>query len=123
MVSWRVSSPCMELWHCSSPTCALWWIVRSLCRERTSRDPSPVAKREWSGEEVGGSAGSAPPKRDNSFGPPPVNLSGPRTVSRCTRCGTVLQGISTTGQCPKCGFELHSCKQCMYFDPGARFEC
>lgn len=26
-------------------------------------------------------------------------------------------------QCPKCGFELHSCKQCMYFDPGSRFEC
>ena len=24
---------------------------------------------------------------------------------------------------PKCGFELHSCKQCMYFDPGSRFEC
>jgi hypothetical protein len=28
-----------------------------------------------------------------------------------------------TGQCPKCGFELHSCKQCAYFDPGSRFEC
>ena len=27
------------------------------------------------------------------------------------------------GKCPKCGFELHSCKQCMYFDPGSRFEC
>ena len=26
-------------------------------------------------------------------------------------------------KCPKCGFELHSCKQCMYFDPGSRFEC
>lgn len=28
-----------------------------------------------------------------------------------------------TGLCPKCGFELHSCKQCAYFDPGSRFEC
>ena len=27
------------------------------------------------------------------------------------------------GQCPKCGFELHSCKQCSYFDPSRRFEC
>ena len=27
------------------------------------------------------------------------------------------------GQCPKCGFELHSCKQCTYFDPSRRFEC
>ena len=26
-------------------------------------------------------------------------------------------------KCPKCGFALHSCKQCMYFDPGSRFEC
>jgi len=27
------------------------------------------------------------------------------------------------GQCPKCGFELHSCKQCANFDPSSRFEC
>ncbi len=27
------------------------------------------------------------------------------------------------GQCPKCGFELHSCKQCTYFDTSSRFEC
>ena len=27
------------------------------------------------------------------------------------------------GQCLKCGFELHSCKQCTYFDPSRRFEC
>ena len=26
-------------------------------------------------------------------------------------------------KCPKCGFELHSCKQCLYFDPSSRFEC
>ena len=39
------------------------------------------------------------------------------------RCGTVLQDIPPTGLCPKCGFELHSCRQCMYFDPGSRFEC
>ena len=32
-------------------------------------------------------------------------------------------GMSGDGQCPKCGFELHSCKQCTYFDPGSRFEC
>jgi hypothetical protein len=68
-------------------------------------------------------SGPAPPKRDNTFGPRPVNLPGTRAVSRCTQCGTVLQGSPPTGQCPKCGFELHSCKQCMYFDPGSRFEC
>ena len=66
--------------------------------------------------------GAPPPKRDNTFGPRPVNLPGTRAVSRCTQCGTVLPG-GVTEQCPKCGFELHSCKQCMYFDPGSRFEC
>jgi len=66
---------------------------------------------------------SGPPKWDHALGPRPVNLPGTRAVSRCAQCGTVLQGMATTGQCPKCGFELHSCKQCTYFDPGSRFEC
>ena len=77
--------------------------------------------RKGSGEKAGG--GTPLPKKDNSFGPRPVNLPGTRAISRCTQCGTVLQGMPTSGQCPKCGFELHSCKQCAYFDPGSRFEC
>ncbi len=64
---------------------------------------------------------SGPPRWDHALGPKPVNLPGTRAVSRCANCGVVLQ--ATTGQCAKCGFELHSCKQCMYFDPGSRFEC
>ena len=75
--------------------------------------------RKGSGEK----SGAPPPKRDNTFGPRPVNLPGTRAVSRCTQCGTVLQGVASDGNCPKCGFELHSCKQCTYFDPGSRFEC
>jgi predicted RNA-binding Zn-ribbon protein involved in translation (DUF1610 family) len=71
----------------------------------------------------GDKSGASPPKRDDTFGPRPVNLPGTRAVSRCTQCGTVLQGMPASGQCPKCGFELHSCKQCTYFDPGSRFEC
>lgn len=67
---------------------------------------------------------SVPPaRRDYSMGPKPVNLPGTHAVSRCTQCGTVLQGMPPTGLCPKCGFELHSCKQCGFFDPGSRFEC
>jgi predicted RNA-binding Zn-ribbon protein involved in translation (DUF1610 family) len=76
-----------------------------------------------SGEKLGEKSGAPPPKWDNSFGPRPVNLPGTRAVSRCTQCGAVLQGSTGDGQCPKCGFELHSCKQCTYFDPGSRFEC
>jgi hypothetical protein len=32
-------------------------------------------------------------------------------------------GIDLQGRCPKCGFELHSCKQCAFFDTASRFEC
>lgn len=69
---------------------------------------------------------SAPqaPKRDNTFGPRPLQMAATRTVSRCAQCGTVLQALTEpVGQCPKCGFELHSCKQCTNFDPASRFEC
>jgi predicted RNA-binding Zn-ribbon protein involved in translation (DUF1610 family) len=86
-------------------------------RDRSERDKDD-RERKGPGERSG-----PPPKRDNTFGPRPVNLPGTHDVSRCTQCGTLLQGMTATGQCPKCGFELHSCKQCMYFDPGSRFEC
>ena len=66
---------------------------------------------------------SGPPRWDHALGPRPVNLPGTRAVSRCAQCGTVLQGLSPDGKCAKCGFELHSCKQCTYFDPSSRFEC
>ena len=79
--------------------------------------------RKGSGEKSGEKSGAGAPKRDNMFGPRPVNLPGTHTVSRCTQCGTVLQGTTGDGKCPKCGFDLHSCKQCTYFDPGSRFEC
>jgi predicted RNA-binding Zn-ribbon protein involved in translation (DUF1610 family) len=78
--------------------------------QQTTRKPPPERK-------------SGPPRWDHALGPRPVNLPGTRAVSRCAQCGTVLQGTPTGGQCPKCGFELHSCKQCTYFDPGSRFEC
>jgi hypothetical protein len=64
------------------------------------------------------------PKKDNTFGPRPLNMPGTRTVSRCSECGALLENLSETlGQCKKCGFDLHSCKQCEHFDPSSRFEC
>ncbi|MGA1987123.1 MAG: hypothetical protein ABSG72_12720 [Candidatus Sulfotelmatobacter sp.] len=92
-------------------------------RQHGYQDRDREESRKGSGEKFGEKSGAAPPKRDNTFGPRPVNLPGTRAVSRCTQCGTVLQGGAGDGQCPKCGFELHSCKQCTYFDPGSRFEC
>jgi predicted RNA-binding Zn-ribbon protein involved in translation (DUF1610 family) len=81
-------------------------------RQETTRKAPPERK-------------SGPPRWDHALGPRPVNLPGTRAVSRCAQCGTVLQGGASSGegQCPKCGFELHSCKQCTNFDPGSRFEC
>lgn len=64
------------------------------------------------------------PKYDISMGPRPINMPGKREVSRCAQCGVVLATVAEpVGRCPKCGFELHSCKQCTYFDPSQRFEC
>jgi len=51
-------------------------------------------------------------------------MVGTVTRARCSNCGAVLvQGFDVNGQCPKCGLELHSCKQCVHFDTAARFEC
>jgi hypothetical protein len=92
-------------------------------RDRQDRERQEKPRKE-PGEQTGQKTGPVPPaRRDYSMGPKPVNMPGTRAVSRCAQCGTVLQAIPPTGLCPKCGFELHSCKQCMYFDPGSRFEC
>jgi hypothetical protein len=67
---------------------------------------------------------TTPRKDKDTFGPRPVQMPGTHSVSRCAQCGTLLTMLSEPlGQCPKCGFELHSCKQCSYFDPSRRFEC
>ena len=88
------------------------------------REDKPRKGSGEGGKERSGAKPITPlAKRDYSMGPRPVNMPGTRAVSRCAQCGTVLDQVPPTGLCPKCGFELHSCKQCMYFDPGKRFEC
>jgi len=67
--------------------------------------------------------GDRPPRKD-TFGPRAIQMPGRRVVSRCSQCGTILQDqIDLTSKCPKCGFELHSCKQCTHFDTSSRFDC
>jgi hypothetical protein len=67
---------------------------------------------------------SEKPVKKDTFGPRAIQMPGTRSVSRCSQCGNLLQSVSEpVGQCPKCGFELHSCKQCTYFDTSSRFEC
>ena len=68
-------------------------------------------------------SGVRPAKTDH-FGPRPLQLAATHSVSRCGQCGTLLASLpDPVGKCLKCGFELHSCKQCTYFDPASRFEC
>jgi len=92
-------------------------------RQHGYQDRDRDEERKRSAERSADRPAGPGPKRDNTFGPRPVNLPGTRQVSRCTQCGTVLQGMGVEGRCPKCGFELHCCKQCMYLDPGSPFEC
>ena len=62
--------------------------------------------------------------RKEQFGPKTPAMPGKREVLRCASCALILPvGIDLQGRCPKCGFELHSCKQCAFFDTAARFEC
>ena len=62
--------------------------------------------------------------RKEHFGPKTLAMPGKREVVRCASCATILPiGIDFSGQCPRCGLELHSCRQCAYFDTSARFEC
>ena len=62
----------------------------------------------------------------------PQDREGPRSprmmafseASKCTACGEKAPpNISFDSSCAKCNADLHSCRQCSYFDPGARFEC
>lgn len=64
------------------------------------------------------------PARQERLGPKTPRMVGTVLRARCSTCGTVLApGFNAAGQCPRCGAELHSCKQCVHFDTGARFEC
>lgn len=62
--------------------------------------------------------------RQEQIGPRTPRMVGTVTRARCANCGTVLlPGFDSNGQCPRCQFELHCCKQCLHFDTGTRFEC
>jgi hypothetical protein len=58
------------------------------------------------------------------MGPRTPRMVGTVTRARCSNCGTVLlPGFDVNSPCPRCKADLHSCKQCLFFDTGARFEC
>jgi hypothetical protein len=68
-------------------------------------------------------------KADQGFGAkPPTRIETRFTdVIRCSNCSAIVEtmggNVAFTDQCKKCNSDLHSCKNCSFFDPGARFEC
>jgi hypothetical protein len=52
------------------------------------------------------------------------NMPGFRQGVRCARCGQpVAADLGYDARCERCGGDLHTCGQCVSFDPAARFEC
>lgn len=73
---------------------------------------------------------SKPPSQPQSR-PRDRDREGPRSPKmmafgeavKCAECGAKAPAISADSTCPKCKADLHTCRQCTYFDPGARFQC
>jgi hypothetical protein len=62
----------------------------------------------------------------------PADREGPRSPKmmafgekvKCSSCGAQApSSIRSDSACPNCNGDLHTCRQCTYFDPAARFEC
>lgn len=62
----------------------------------------------------------------------PQDREGPRSPKmmafgeavKCASCGAQAPTtINLASSCSKCNGDLHTCRQCTYFDPSAHFEC
>jgi hypothetical protein len=62
----------------------------------------------------------------------PADREGPRSPRmmafgekvKCAACGAAAPtSINLASTCTNCKADLHTCRQCTHFDPGARFEC
>ena len=62
----------------------------------------------------------------------PQEREGPRSPKmmaygqkvKCAACAAIVQSnVAGDSACPKCNADLHTCRMCSFFDPGARFEC
>jgi hypothetical protein len=68
------------------------------------------------------------PKRRKEFreGPRAPQMPGMQRVVKCSSCGSRLsmeEPIVFTSQCTKCNADLHTCRNCVKFNPTAQFEC
>ena len=47
-------------------------------------------------------------------------------ITRCSNCASeiqVMDQVQVTDTCKNCGTDLHTCRNCLNFDPSARNEC
>src|SRR5437667_8325800 len=64
------------------------------------------------------------PKSHDDQGPRSPKMMAYAENVKCASCSaTVQSSVGIDSACPKCKADLHTCRQCLYFDPAARFEC
>ena len=60
-------------------------------------------------------------------GPRSPRMTRFQEVFRCALCGGNLPpsftDITPSSRCPQCSGDLHTCRNCSFFDPASRFEC
>jgi len=59
-------------------------------------------------------------------GPREITTREATRVVRCFDCGnqtSPAETIAPESVCQKCGSDLYICRNCLHFDPGARWEC
>jgi len=82
---------------------------------------SPGSQGPRPAQEPGAPAGT---RRISQDGPKNINMPGYRELFRCAQCGYVVSSeVGGESKCLRCGTDLHSCAQCVSFDPSSRFEC
>src|SRR5512139_2470626 len=73
-------------------------------------------------------------EREKRPKPPPTQPKGSggrvetrfHLITRCNNCAAEIQisdQIQVTDTCRNCGTDLHTCRNCLNFDPSARNEC
>ena len=94
---------------------------RRSCMSQKYRQPG---YQDGSGERSEKRRSTSRPSRE---GPRSPRVTGFHEVMRCSLCGfqlpKSLEAIEFSSQCPKCKADLHSCRNCGYFNPQSRFEC
>jgi len=79
--------------------------------------------RQGDRSEGGAAAKSPRPAKD---GPRSPNMTAFQGVLRCAQCGTTVELLSSVeldSTCTKCNADLRTCRNCVSFDPAARWEC